>query len=109
MGPVKNAPTYTTEAIAAALASVPGVTDLQPGQLTGGGPVVRFQLEGNRAGGVGSFRPGELLVTTGWLVTDGGEPGGNETFWHRSRRVLTPEDIPEALAELDKEVPARPA
>jgi hypothetical protein len=89
---------YSAEAICEALDEVPAAVNLRPGTLLGGGPVVRFDLGPDVAGGVGCFREGEYLIVVGWYLADA-EPG-QRVFNPTSRTCARAGDIPALIGEL---------
>jgi hypothetical protein len=99
---------YSLDVIAAALEAVPGVSNLRPGELDSGGPVVRFDVDGGRAGAAGCFKPGEYLVVVCYLTTDN-DPGTGHpvSYGHRSRRLTRSADIRFAVGALKLEVMPR--
>jgi hypothetical protein len=99
---------YSTDAITAALALVPGAGDLRPGRLDGGGPLVRFTYAGGRAGGVGCFSPaGGYLVVLGYLDETAPPGSYGRSYGLKSRKAATSDAIPAAITELAREVMPR--
>lgn len=99
---------HAADAITAALALVPEATDLRPGRLHGGGPLVRFAYAGGRAGGVGCFSPaGGYLVVLGYLDETAPPGSYGRPYGLKSRKAATSDAIGAAITELAQEVRPR--